>query len=134
MALLDFLDKRKKNDSEEMSFIDHLEELRWHLIRSVIAIVIAGIVFFIYVREIVNDILLAPTQDTFVTYGWFCKLSHAIGLGDAICMQGVKATFLSTQMTGQFISSFTIAFVGGFVVAFPYIFLGILAFCKTCVI
>ena len=60
MALLDFLDKRKKNDSEEMSFIDHLEELRWHLIRSVIAIVIAGIVFFIYVREIVNDILLAP--------------------------------------------------------------------------
>ncbi len=122
MAIMDFFDKRKKSDSEEMSFIDHLEELRWHLIRSVIAIAISAIVFFIYVREIVNDILLAPTQDSFVTYGWFCKLSHAIGLGDAICMQGVKATFLSTQLTSQFISSFTIAFVGGFVVAFPYIF------------
>jgi sec-independent protein translocase protein TatC len=122
MAIMDFFDKRKKSDSEEMSFIDHLEELRWHLIRSVIAIAISAIVFFIYVREIVNDILLAPTQDNFVTYGWFCKLSHAIGLGDAICMQGVKATFLSTQLTSQFISSFTIAFVGGFVVAFPYIF------------
>ena len=122
MAILDFLDRRKKNGSEEMSFIDHLEELRWHLIRSVIAIVICAIVFFIYVREIVNDILLAPAQDDFVTYGLFCKLSHALGLGDAICMSGVKVSFLSTQLTGQFISSFTISFVGGFVVAFPYIF------------
>jgi sec-independent protein translocase protein TatC len=124
MALLDFFDRRKKSKSsgEEMSFIDHLEELRWHLIRSVIAIGICGIVFFMYVREIVHTILLAPTQDNFITYKWFCDLSHAIGLGDAICMQGVKASFLSTQLTSQFISSFTIAFVGGFVVAFPYIF------------
>ena len=124
MALLDFLDRRKnsKNASEEMSFIDHLEELRWHLIRSVIAIGICAIVFFIFVREIVNDILLAPAKDNFITYKWFCDFSHAIGLGDAICMKGVKVSFLSTQLTGQFISSFTIAFVGGFVVAFPYIF------------
>lgn len=121
MALMDFFDKRKKSDTEEMSFIDHLEELRWHLIRCVAAIVISAIVFFVYVREIVNDILLAPARDNFVTYGWFCKLSHALGLGDTICMQGVKVSFLSTQLTGQFISSFTIAFVGGFVVAFPYI-------------
>ena len=122
MALLEFFNRRKKNATDEMSFIDHLEELRWHLIRSVIAIGICGIVFFIYVREIVDQILLAPTQSTFPTYKWLCDLSHAIGLGDAICMKGVKATFLSTQMTGQFISSFTISFVGGFVVAFPYIF------------
>ncbi len=122
MALLDFLDRRKNNAGDEMSFIDHLEELRWHLIRSVIAIVLCAIVFFVYVREIVNDILLAPAQDDFVTYGLFCKMSHALGLGDAVCMSGVKVSFLSTQLTGQFISSFTISFVGGFVVAFPYIF------------
>ena len=122
MALLDFLDRRKKSGSEEMSFIDHLEELRWHLIRSVIAIAVGAIAFFIYVRDIVDRILLAPAKDDFVTYGWFCKLSHALGLGDAICMKGVKVSFLSTQLTGQFISSFTIAFVGGFIVAFPYIF------------
>ena len=122
MAIMDFFDRRKKNGTDEMSFIDHLEELRWHLIRSVIAIGVCGIVFFIYVREIVHKVLLAPTQESFVTYKLFCDLSHAIGLGDAICMQGVKATFLSTQLTSQFISSFTIAFIGGFVVAFPYIF------------
>jgi len=121
MALLDFFNKRKKDPNVEMSFIDHLEELRWHLIRCVIAILIAAIAFFIYVREIVHNVLLAPTQDTFVTYGWLCRASHSLGLGDAVCMDGVKATFLSTQLTGQFISSFTISFVGGFVVAFPYI-------------
>ena len=94
MALLDFLDRRKKNKSgsEEMSFIDHLEELRWHLIRSVIAIGICAIVFFIYVREIVNDILLAPAQDNFITYKWFCDLSHAIGLGE----------FLLWEIPGRF--------------------------------
>lgn len=122
MALLDFISKRKKQGKEEMSFIDHLEELRWHLIRSVIAVLICSIVFYIYVREIVHNILLAPAQDNFVTYRWFCKLSHALGLGDAICMSGVKISFLSTQLTGQFISSFTISFIGGFTVAFPYIF------------
>ncbi len=121
MALLDFFKKRKKDPKVEMSFIDHLEELRGHLIRCVIAIALAAIVFFIYVREIVHSILLAPTQDSFITYSWLCKASHALGLGDAVCMGGVKATFLSTQLTGQFISSFTISFVGGFVVAFPYI-------------
>ena len=93
MALMDFFNSRKKNATDEMSFIDHLEELRWHLIRSVIAIGICGIVFFIYVREIVDEILLAPTHDDFITYKWFCDLSHAIGLGDAICMKGVKAEF-----------------------------------------
>lgn len=122
MALLDFINRRKKVGAEEMSFIDHLEELRWHLIRSVIAIGVGSIVFFIYVREIVDGILLAPARDTFVSYGWFCRASHAIGLGDAVCMQGVKVSFLSTELTGQFISSFTISFVGGFIVAFPYIF------------
>lgn len=124
MALLDFFDRRKqtKSSGEEMSFIDHLEELRWHLIRCVIAVGVGAIVFFIFVREIVDGILLAPTQSDFVTYKWFCDLSHAIGMGDAICMKGVKATFLSTQLTSQFISSFTISFVGGFIVAFPYIF------------
>ncbi len=122
MALLDFLNRRKKDSNSEMSFIDHLEALRWHLIRSVIAILVGSIVFFIFVKDIVNDILLAQARDTFVTYGWICKMSHALGLGDADCMSGVKVSFLSTEMTSQFISSFTISFVGGFIVAFPYIF------------
>jgi len=122
MALLDFLNRRKKDASDEMSFIEHLEELRWHLIRSVIAITIGAIVFFIYVRQIVDEIILAPAKDDFITYGWFCKLGRVLGLGDSLCMGGVKVSFLSTELTSQFISSFTISFIGGFIVAFPYVF------------
>jgi sec-independent protein translocase protein TatC len=124
MALLDFLSKRKKQNESgtEMSFIDHLEELRWHLIRSVVAILIGAIVVGIYSYEIVDTVLFAPAKPDFVSYKWFCDVSHWIGLGDAVCLKGVDAKFQSNTMTGQFISTFTIAFIGGFIVAFPYVF------------
>ena len=122
MALLDFLNKRNRNTAAEMSFIDHLEELRWHIIRAVIAILIGAIGVFVYVREIVDEILLAPAHDKFITYKWLCSAGHFFGLGNSLCMAGTKVSFISTAMTGQFISSFTIAFIGGFVIAFPYVF------------
>jgi len=122
MALLDFLNRRNKDTAAEMSFIDHLEELRWHIIRAVVAVLIGAIGVFVYVREIVDKILLAPAHDNFITYKWLCKAGHFFGLGNTLCMAGTKVSFISTAMTGQFISSFTVAFVGGFVIAFPYVF------------
>ena len=122
MALLDFLNKRDKSKTGEMSFVDHLEELRWHLIRSVIAILIGAIVIFVYVKQIVTNVLMAPAYPDFITYKWLCSTGHFLGLGNTLCLAGVKVSFISTEMTGQFISSFTIAFIGGFVVAFPYVF------------
>lgn len=124
MALLDFLSKRKQQEdgAAEMSFIDHLEELRWHIIRSVIAIIIGAIVVFIFIRDIVDKILFGPTDKDFISYKWFCNLSHWLGLGDTVCVTPVDAKFQSNTMTGQFISSFTIAFMGGLIVAFPYVF------------
>lgn len=130
MALFDFLNRRKSQGTDEMSFIDHLEELRWHLIRSVIAVLVGAILVFSFVREIVEGVIMAPAKDDFVTYSWFCELGRKLGLGDGLCMQGVEVSFLSTRMTEQFISSFTIAFVGGFIVAFPYIFWEIWRFVK----
>ena len=122
MALLDFFSKRKKDAKSEMSFIDHLEDLRWHVIRSVIAILIGAVVVFIYAKDIVDKVLFAPADDSFVTYKWLCDLSHSLGLGNMVCLSGVDAKFQSNTMTGQFISTFTIAFIGGFIVAFPYVF------------
>ena len=121
MALLDFFNKLKKDPNVEMSFIDHLEELRWHLIRAVIAIMVGAIVVFIYVRPIVNNIIFAPTRSDFISSKWLCNLGKSLGT-DAMCFEQVKAKFIATQMTEQFISSFTVAFVGGFIVAFPYVF------------
>jgi sec-independent protein translocase protein TatC len=122
MALMDFFDKRKKKDSEEMSFIDHLEELRWHLLRSVVAVLVGAIVVFIYSDFVVDTILFGPTRENFISSRWLCSLGQGIGIGNTLCFPPVKAEFLENTMTGQFIASFTVAFIGGFIVAFPYIF------------
>lgn len=122
MAILDFFNKRNKDEKAEMSFIDHLEDLRWHVIRSVIAILIGAIVVFTFIREIVTNIIFAPTRGDFISSQWLCKIGHKIGIGETLCFPEVHAKFLETQMTGQFVSSFTLAFIGGFIIAFPYVF------------
>lgn len=122
MALSDFFRKRKKDINAEMSFIDHLEELRWHVIRSVIAVLIGAVLIFIYSDFVVNNILFAPTRADFVSARWLCSFGRNIGIGNTLCFEQVEAKFLETTMTGQFIASFTLAFIGGFIVAFPYIF------------
>jgi len=128
MALLDFLDKRKQQTEKggEMTFIDHLEELRWHIIRSVIAIMTGAVIVFIFIRKIVDKILFAPADKNFIANKWFCQLGNwledKVGFGSAICLPGIDAKFQANTMTGQFISSFTLAFMGGFIVAFPYVF------------
>lgn len=122
MALLDFINKRNSKIKGEMSFIDHLEILRWHLIRSVIAILIGAVVVFAFVREIVDAIIFAPTRTDFISSQWLCALGQKLHIEEALCFKQVNAQFLETTMTGQFISHFTVSFVGGFVIAFPYIF------------
>jgi sec-independent protein translocase protein TatC len=122
MALMDFFNRRKKDGSAEMSFIDHLEELRWHIIRSVIGILVGAIVIFIYSNFVVNSVLLGPAHKDFVTYSWFCSMGKFFGMGDSLCFGEVKAKFISIGMTDQFVTTFTVAFVGGFIIAFPYVF------------
>jgi sec-independent protein translocase protein TatC len=122
MALLDFFDKRTDNSNKEMSFIDHLEELRWHILRSVIAVIIGAILVFIKAEYVVDQIIFGPTKPDFVSSLWLCKLGQKLHLGDVLCFPPVEAKFLETTMTGQFVASFTLAFIGGFIIAFPYIF------------
>ncbi len=122
MALLDFFNKRKKDPNQEMSFIDHLEELRWHIIRMVIAVLVGAILVFIYSNDVVDKILMAPTKPDFISSKWLCQLGQAIRIGDALCFKPVSVKLIETSMTGQFISSFTLAFIGGFIISFPYIF------------
>jgi len=123
MALMDFFNRRKKKDLvTEMSFIDHLEELRWHLVRMVIAVVVCAIFIFIYSDYVVDKILLGPMDADFVSAKWLCSIGRSIGIGDALCFPPVEAQLIETSMTGQFIASFTVAFIGGFILAFPYVF------------
>jgi sec-independent protein translocase protein TatC len=124
---------RKKDGTEEkaeMSFIDHLEVLRGHLFRSVLAIAVGAIVFIVYDDFIVKKVLMGPTHADFPTYKWLCKFGQSVGLGDKMCMKEIGLKMQSTSVSGQFSMYFTMIFVGGIILSL-YI-LGILAFCKTC--
>ena len=74
-----------KNQTKEMSFFEHLEELRWHILRSLLVVTLAGIVLFIFQDWIFKQVIFGPTQKDFFSYQFICKLSHAVGLGDNMC-------------------------------------------------
>ncbi len=115
--------KRNEDSSKpEMTFIDHLEELRVHIIRSVLAVLIMAIVIFVYRNWIFENIIVGPIKADFLSYRYLCQFSHWAHLGDALCMPPVKVTMQSTTFGGQFLSSITMAFVGGIICAFPFIF------------
>lgn len=109
-------------DKEEMSFIDHLEELRGHIIRSVISILVMALVIFIYRNWIFDNIIVGPINKDFVSYKALCDFSHWLKIGDALCMPPVEVTMQSTTFGGQFLSTISMAIVGGIIMAFPYIF------------
>lgn len=110
-----------KNSEKEMSFLDHLEELRWHLIRSVIAILLVAIVAFIFISTIVDAVLMAPTRSDFITYGWLCQLSHIVSV-PSLCLEELELKELKNiVVSGQFTWAIWISVISGLVVAFPYV-------------
>lgn len=119
---LSFFKRNKSEDRSEMSFVDHLEVLRAHLFRCVIAIVIGAIIAGIYNKFLVKNILLGPTHNNFPTYGIICDLGKSLQLGDALCMQGIALKLQSTQVSGQFSMWFSVVLVSGLILAFPYVF------------
>ena len=110
-----------KQPKDEMSFLDHLEELRWHLIRSVIAILIVAIVAFIFKDFIFDVLLFGPKQKDFITYRWFCSISQTLGQGNSFCIDELPFRIQSRTMAGQFSAHLWTSILAGFILAFPYI-------------
>ncbi len=123
MSILDkFLAKRSGgNPNAEMGFTDHIEALRWHLVRALVAIIICAIVVFFNVEWIFEHIIMGPTNSDFVSYRLLCDLGKMIHV-DALCLSDVKLRFQNNQLSGQFMMSFSISFMLGFILAFPYVF------------
>lgn len=123
---------KRSNDGErsEMSFVDHLEVLRSHLFKSVVAIAIGAIVAGIYNKFIIRNILLGPTHDDFPTYGLICRIGRSLHLGNALCMQGIQLRLQSTEVAGQFSMWFAVILISGLIIAFPYVFYQFWSFVK----
>lgn len=114
--------KDKKKDGE-MSFLGHLNALRWHLVRSAIVVTVLSIVAFFFPEIIFGKILLGPKDPNFFTYTFLCDLSHKWNMGDALCFppEGFNYDIISTGLTEQFTLAMWGSLVAGLIVAFPYI-------------
>ena len=114
------LNKASTNPDGEMGFLDHIEVLRWHIVRSAVAVVICAIGIFIKVEWIFDKIILGPAHNDFISYKWFCALGKALHY-DSFCLGEIKMEFQNTQVTGQFMMGMSTSMILGFVVAFPYV-------------
>jgi sec-independent protein translocase protein TatC len=113
----------KKNTPEmEMSFLDHLEDLRWHLIRITVSVLICATVAFIFSDLIFEHIIFAPKRMDFPTYKWLCQASQYIGINDTtFCATEFPFKIQSRMMAGQFSADIWTSIFAGFVIAFPYV-------------
>jgi len=105
----------------QMTFMDHLEALRWHLVRSFIVLILAAIGVFIFVDSIFDNIVFAPARADFITYISLCRFGHTLNLGDSLCMPPINMSLLGNTINGTFMSAITISFTCGILIAFPYI-------------
>ena len=109
------------SEEKEMSFLDHLEELRWHVVRSVSVIFVFMILAFVYVPWIFDNIIFAPAKIDFPAFKYMCQLGQLTGMQETLCVTELPFKIQSRMMTGQFMMSLTAAFVIGLIVAFPYV-------------
>lgn len=108
-------------DEKEMSFLDHLEELRWHVVRSVFAIFILMIGAFWFVPWIFDHIIFGPARVDFPTFKYMCQLGQLTGMEESLCVKELPFKVQSRNMTGQFMMALTSSFVIGLILAFPYV-------------
>lgn len=112
---------KETGEEKEMSFLDHLEELRWHVVRSLIAILLITIFAFISAKWIFQNIIFAPARTDFPMFQWLCELGHLINYEETLCVKDIPLKIQSRFMTGQFTMHITSSFILGLIIAFPYV-------------
>ncbi len=111
----------RKNKKADMSFLEHVEALRKHLIRAIAVIIIFAIVAFFFKDFIFDVVLFGPKKADFFTNDLMCRFSKFIGI-DAICINQIPFNIINIKMTGQFMTHITVSMIVGLIVAFPFVF------------
>ena len=106
---------------DNMSFLEHLEELRWHIIRSLIAIVSAGFICFLMKDFIFDTIIFGPKKMDFPTYKFLCQAATFIGVETTFCGDEFPFIVQNRTMAGQFSAHVMTSIISGFIISFPYI-------------
>lgn len=117
-------------EEKDMGFLDHLEELRWRLVKSVIAVFVVAVAAFLSKELIFDGIILAPKNSDFITYRLFCQLGQYLGLSEKLCMTDFRFSLQNITMAGQFSTHMSVSLITGLIVAFPYVFYQLWGFIK----
>lgn len=112
--------KSGRTNEGEMSFLEHLEELRWHIIRSIAAILVLMIIAFVFKNLIFDKVILAPKNPGFITNRLLCQLGQLVNI-EALCINTKPINLISIKMSGQITTHITVAIVTGVIMAFPYV-------------
>lgn len=105
----------------EMSFLEHLEELRWHIIRSALAVMLFAIVAFILKDFIFNTVILNPRTPEFWTNRMFARLADMLGT-DALRINSVPLELISIKIADQFMTHIMVSIIAGFIISAPVVF------------
>ncbi|MFO0322038.1 MAG: twin-arginine translocase subunit TatC [Bacteroidota bacterium] len=119
-----------ENSSEQMSFMQHLEALRWHLVRSAICIVVLAVALFCYNNFLFDTIIFGPLKPDFISYKTLCALGHKLGVGNSMCMTIKPMQLQTLAASEQFLTHMWIAILGGLILSFPYIIFELWKFIK----
>ena len=110
---------KKREPNYDMSFLDHLEALRWHVVRTVLVICTLGLVAFLNKELIFDGIILAPKNTDFWTYRMLCLLGQKLNID--MCITQIDFSVINLDISGQFTTHMWVAFVTGCVLGFPYL-------------
>ncbi|MFC5285182.1 twin-arginine translocase subunit TatC [Pedobacter alpinus] len=122
--------EKGKTIEAEMSFFDHLAELRIHLVRSSIAVVILTSICFFYYDFLFDTIIMGPHKPTFWTYRMMCKVGEYFNMGPGFCITNIPGKIINTEMAGQFTLQINSALMTGLVLGFPYLLWEVWRFIK----
>lgn len=127
--LLNAIKDKGKTLESEMSFFEHLEALRWHLIRAAMSIVVFTSVAFWQYDFIFNDIIMGPFNPKFWTYRMMCKLGNLLHMS-GWCLDKINGKIINTEMAGQFTLQINSCVMIGVILGFPYLLFEIWQFIK----
>lgn len=116
-----FASNKSSSETTEMSFLQHLEELRWHLVRSAIVVVVIAVAAFCFNDFVFDTVIFGPLQQDFISYRALCSMGHQIGAGDVMCMTVKPAHLQTLSASEQFFNHMWISFLCGIILGFPFV-------------
>lgn len=106
---------------DEMSFWDHLEDLRWTLFRAILALFIFAIGGFIAMPYLFDSVVLAPTTSGFITFKLMCKITSSVSFLPDFCDEAYHVDIMNIKMATQFFTHMTSSFWLALLLTFPYL-------------